>query len=213
MHCRTDLDSLVKQMVEKLNSIAESVHILAEESWGTALEALKEQLKKYDDVDCEEKIECDDDDDDAAAAADDDNDDERMQCGENAEQKGRRSVKRKLKTLYGQLTSYMTQIPVLGFNSSKYDLNLIKKKLAFHLHMHEAEGGFVVKRNNAYTCMSSDSLKFLDVSQYLAPGTSYAKFLKAYNVEEGKGHFPYEWFDDVTKLDVTSLPPHGSFLQ
>ncbi len=134
-----------------------------------------------------------------------------MECGENAEQKGRRSVNRKLKTLYGQLTSYMTQLPVLGFNSSKYDLNLIKKKLAFHLRMHEAEGGFVVKRNNAYTCMSSDSLKFLDVSQYLAPGTSYAKFLKAYNVEEGKGHFPYEWFDDVTKLDVTSLPPHEAF--
>ncbi len=41
-----DLDSLVKQMVEKLNSIAESVHILAEQRWGTALEALKEQLKK-----------------------------------------------------------------------------------------------------------------------------------------------------------------------
>ena len=52
---------------------------------------------------------------------------------------------------------------------------------------------------------------FLHFSHFLAPGTSYAKFLKAYGVEEAKGFFPYEWLDDVTKLEHTELPPHEAF--
>jgi hypothetical protein len=36
-------------------------------------------------------------------------------------------------------------------------------------------------------------------------------FLKAYDVPVSKGCFPYEWFDDVLKLEYQSLPPHESF--
>lgn len=95
--------------------------------------------------------------------------------------------------------------------SAKYDLNLIKQKLAKHLKMHEQEHGFVVKKSNAYACIMTEKLKFLDISHFLAPGTSYAGFLKAYRVEESKGFFPYEWLDDVSKLDHTQLPPHDAF--
>ena len=41
-------------------------------------------------------------------------------------------------------------------------------------------------------CLSTDQLKFLDMNNYLAPGFSYAKYLKAYGCEVTKGHFPYE---------------------
>ena len=116
-----------------------------------------------------------------------------------------------LKGLYGKFQNYCHQLPVLGFNSANYDLNLIKEKLAKHLNMHDTTHGFTVKRNNAYTCISNDNLKFLDITQFLAPGTSYAKFLTAFGVEESKGYFPYEWFDDVTKLECTSLPPYDAF--
>lgn len=77
--------------------------------------------------------------------------------------------------------------------------------------MHEQEHGFVVKKCNAYACITTDTLKFLDISHFLAPGTSYAGFLKAYRVEEAKGFFPYEWLDDMTKLDHQQLPPHDAF--
>ena len=56
----------------------------------------------------------------------------------------------KLKQLYGKLKGYVSQIPVLGFNSAKYDLNLIKSKVAKHLGLHEAEYCFTIKKNNAY---------------------------------------------------------------
>jgi len=40
----------------------------------------------------------------------------------------------------------MSQVPVLGFNSAKYDVNLIKRCLAKHLSMHENSTNFVVKK-------------------------------------------------------------------
>ncbi len=51
----------------------------------------------------------------------------------------------------------------------------------------------------------------MDASHFLAPGTSYAKLLKAYLVEEDKGVFPYEWFDTFDKLDHPCLPPQEAF--
>ena len=82
------------------------------------------------------------------------------------------------------------QTPI-GFNSAKYDLNLIKTKLAKHLGLNEEEYCFTIMKNNTYACISTDHLKFLNVSHFLALGTSYAKFLKAYQVEESKG----PWWD------------------
>ena len=52
----------------------------------------------------------------------------------------------KLKQLYGKLKGYIRQIPVLGFNSAKYDLNLIKTKVAKHLGLHEEEFCFTIKK-------------------------------------------------------------------
>lgn len=59
--------------------------------------------------------------------------------------------------------------------------------------------------------MSSDTLKFLDVSNYLTPGTSYDTFLKAFGASLQKSFFPYEWFDSEEKLDQTHLPDKDAF--
>ena len=45
----------------------------------------------------------------------------------------------------------------------------------------------------------------------MAPGFSYDQFLKAYECEQTKGFFPYEWVDSLEKLEETSLPPHEAF--
>ena len=66
-----------------------------------------------------------------------------------------------------------------------------------------------MKRNSQYACLSNENFKLLDITQYLAPGVSYASFLKAFDVEASKGFFPYEWFTSVDKLDHTELPPFG----
>ena len=112
------------------------------------------------------------------------------------------------KTLIGQLLGWLRQLPVIGFNSGKYDLNMIKRSFVPLLISNNAA---VIKRQNTYMCLYTDELKFVDICNYLAPGVSYAKYLKAYGCELQKGHFPYEYMDDLQKLDERSLPPQSAF--
>ena len=121
------------------------------------------------------------------------------------------SMVNRLKNLGDQLDKYCSEIPILGFNSAKYDLNLIHTKLAAMLDICDNDKGFVVKRNNAYISISNGNFKFLDITQYLPPGTSYAKFLKTFKVNENKGYFFYEWLDSEEKLEYTHLPPIEAF--
>ena len=112
------------------------------------------------------------------------------------------------KSFYG----YCHQLPVLGFNSSSYDINVLKGSLFPALGFDaNADGNFVIKKNNSYTVVGARGVRFLDITNYLAPGFSYSQFLKAYGVPEAKSYFPYEWFDDVAKLDHPSLPPYEAF--
>ena len=54
-------------------------------------------------------------------------------------------------------------------------------------------------------------LKYLDICNYLAAGTSLVAFYKAYKVETPKGYFPYEWFNNLNKLDYKGIPPQSAF--
>ena len=116
-----------------------------------------------------------------------------------------------LKRLLKKLTTYCKRLPVLGFNSAKYDLNLIKAGFIKHLNLQKKNGDYVIKRANSYLCIASEQFKFLDVTSYLAAGASYSKFLKAYCVQEEKGFFPYEWFDCEEKLNYPTLPNYEDF--
>ena len=112
------------------------------------------------------------------------------------------------KTLIGQLLGWLRQLPVIGFNSGKYDLNMIKRSFVPLLISNNAA---VIKRQNTYMCLYTDKLKFLDICNYLAPGFSYAKYLTAYGCAQQKGHFPYEFMNDLCKLDDRALPPQSAF--
>ena len=115
-----------------------------------------------------------------------------------------------LNELAEKLTEYLRELPVLGFNSGKYDLNAVKEFLFPYL-IETQPIKFTVKRNSNHMCLKTDSLKFLDISNYVAPGFSYDQFLRAYECEQTKGFFPYEWVDGLDKLNETSLSPHASF--
>jgi hypothetical protein len=60
-------------------------------------------------------------------------------------------------------------------------------------------------------CLKTQHLKFLDITNYLAPGFSYEQFHKAYECSQTKGYFPYEWVDSLDKLNHCSLPPRETF--
>lgn len=50
--------------------------------------------------------------------------------------------------IYGYLETYISQVPVLGFNSARYDLGLVKRVLVKHLNIPEDSSAFVIKKNN-----------------------------------------------------------------
>ena len=116
--------------------------------------------------------------------------------------------------LADRLWTHLRQMPVLGFNSGKYDLNVVKKYLTPLLITDDAQhtsSAFTIKRQNNYMCLTTSTLKFLDITNYLAPGVSYERYLKAYGCAATKGYFPYEYIDALTRLDETVLPPRESF--
>ena len=60
-------------------------------------------------------------------------------------------------------------------------------------------------------CFSTKKLQFIDIINFLAPGYSYDKYLKAYGCELQKGHFPCEYMDGIGKLEDSALPPQEAF--
>ena len=112
-----------------------------------------------------------------------------------------------------QLLRYIRQVPVVGFNSGRYDLNLIKVQLHsfFCSKKGEVEEFSVIKRSNQYLAIYTQHTVFLDVVNYLAPGYNYANYVLAFTREGHKGHFPYEWMTSTRKLNNKTLPPRSAF--
>ena len=53
----------------------------------------------------------------------------------------------------------------------------------------------VAKNGNKTMFMHTRDFRFLDIISYLGPGTSYDKWVKAYERKAVKSWLPYEWFD------------------
>ena len=81
-------------------------------------------------------------------------------------------------------------MPVLSFNGSKYDINLMKQYLHKSLEDCGEEVSFTIKKANAYMSLTTQHLQFLDVRSYLAPNYSYDAFIKLINVKLKKDFSP-----------------------
>ena len=95
--------------------------------------------------------------------------------------------------------NWVKQVPVFGFNSGRYDLNMIKEYFVKNLAI--ISDVDVAKKENSYMFLSTPNFKFLDIKNYLAPGLSYDAWCRAYGCELQKLAFPYEWFDSFNKLN------------
>ena len=93
----------------------------------------------------------------------------------------------------------VNQVPVFGFNSGRYDINMIKEYFVKNLAIISDVN--VAKKENSYMFLSTSNFKFLDIKNYLAPGLSYDAWCRAYGCELQKLAFPYEWFDSFEKLN------------
>ena len=106
-----------------------------------------------------------------------------------------------------KIEEWCDQVSVLGFNSGTYDLNLIKNYFAERL-ADTTNKVRVAKHGNKIMFLLTSGFRFLDIINYLGPGTSYEKWVKAYDCKTTKSWFPYEWFDRPEKLDYPGLPDY-----
>ena len=109
------------------------------------------------------------------------------------------------------LERYWNVLPVFGFNSAKYDLNLIKSYL-FHVHVNKRNfETTVIKKENQLISSKFSAFQLLDIMNFLKGATSLDSFLKAYKISETKVFFPYERFDHPDKVHSPELPPYDAF--
>ena len=119
----------------------------------------------------------------------------------------------------------MKSLPVVGFNSAKYDLCLIHKYLiralkgAVHVPHEDGENNistdqiWVIKRGNAVISLQTPMLHFLDICNYSAPGASYSHYLKTSGQDPdlAKSFFPYEAVTSLEVLDQEGMPSYNAF--
>ncbi|MCU7845747.1 MAG: DNA polymerase [Candidatus Thiodiazotropha sp. (ex Monitilora ramsayi)] len=110
----------------------------------------------------------------------------------------------------GKIEEWCDQVPVLGFNCGRYDLNLIKQHFAERL-ADTATKVRVAKKANKTVFILTPGFRFLDIINYLSPGTSYDKWTKAYGCKAQKSWFPYEWLDSPEKLNFPGLPDYPAW--
>ncbi|GMF10656.1 unnamed protein product [Phytophthora lilii] len=121
---------------------------------------------------------------------------------------------------YGRLKQQIDQVPLFGFNSGRYDINLIKSDLFAIIGTDKIKS---VIKNPSYMCIATSNMKMLDISNYVPAGTSYDKYLTTYlggcKCDDkircvcglDKGIFPYEYITAFNVLNQTTIPPKSAF--
>ena len=119
--------------------------------------------------------------------------------------------KNQLIELQEHLERYCNLLPVLGFNSAKYDINLIKSYSLPILINERIMEPTVIKKAKQFVSFEFGDVQLLDIMNFLGGATSLDSFLKAYKTTETKGFFPYECFDFPQKLNNSELPLYDAF--
>ena len=103
-----------------------------------------------------------------------------------------------------QCRQWVNQVPMIGFNSGKYGINMVKeyfvKDASYNKEGEYNKDVFAAKKENDYMFLITSKFKFLDVKNYLGPGLSYDAWCKSMGCRLQKLMFPYEWLDSYEKL-------------
>ena len=180
-----DNDPIVSNVLEYINDLGSKINAKVLESFKCVteqLDVLEEQEKKLEEV-----------------------------ALKNSKLKTGAYVQSPIQRLRQALMLYINRVPVVGFNSGRYDLNLIKRDFHSFFSAKEKKTMATIKRCNQYIAVYTQNLVFLDMFNYLAPGYSYANYLKAFLKDTRKGFFPYEWMNNVEKLKNKKLPTRSAF--
>ena len=84
------------------------------------------------------------------------------------------------------LERYINTLPVFGFNSGRYDINLIKSYLISYLINEKEIEPSVIKKANDFVSFKFEDVQLLDIMKFLGGATPLDFFLKAYKASEIK---------------------------
>ena len=90
------------------------------------------------------------------------------------------------------LERFCNVLPVFGFNSAKYDLNLIKSYLLPIFVIERDIEHTVIKKTNQFISFKVGDFQLLDIMNFFGGATSLHSCAKAYRTSETKGFSPYE---------------------
>ena len=206
-----DAKETVNQLISYLNEISDTAYQLEQKRYESLKQLIAETIKSDP---SEQPYVSEEDMEDCHGGYDNDSEEEEEEEHSATHALSITDQRSKRKTLaqklIDELDEQLRELTVIGFHSGTYDLNVLKRFLIPYM---VKNGGvkFCVKRNQSYLALRTEKLKFLDISNFLAAGSSYAGFLKAYGCAENKGFFPYEWVDSLEKLEESQLPPHSAF--
>ena len=92
-----------------------------------------------------------------------------------------------------QWSQWVNQVLVIGFNSDKYDINMVKEYFVKEISYNKEDGCdedvFPAKEND-YMFLTTSKFKFLDVKNYIGPGLSYDAWCKSMGCRLEKLMFP-----------------------
>ena len=129
-------------------------------------------------------------------------------------------LKSKMTTLektYDLLDEHIHCSSALAFNSSAFDIPLIRKYLLPLLELQK--NGNVLKRFNQYILIKTKKLRFLDAMNFLPPNTNLQNFcsdmtttkLTSSNLDNHKGFLPYDKIQSVKDIESSILPLYSDF--
>ena len=95
-----------------------------------------------------------------------------------------------------QWRQWVNQVPVIGFNSGKYDVNMVKEYFVREISYNEEDGCnedvFAAKKDNDCMFLTTPKFKFSDVKNHIGPDLSYDAWCKSLGYRLEKPMLPYE---------------------
>ena len=84
-----------------------------------------------------------------------------------------------------KINEWCNQVPVLGFNSGSYDLNVIKTHFVEQI-AETSKRIKVAKNGNKTMFIHPRDFRFLDIINYLGPGQGFCFFVAAGHIDNGE---------------------------
>ncbi|MCP4393483.1 MAG: hypothetical protein GY804_04345 [Alphaproteobacteria bacterium] len=109
-------------------------------------------------------------------------------------------------TLLQQLHNFISQMPVLGYNCSKFDNRVLRRHLLPSLFKRYGRQVKTQMKGGSYTRIVCPSMMFLDQLNYLSAKTSYDQFIYNSLGKKLKSKLPYSWITNLDCLKYPGLP-------